>query len=175
MYTISRISPLLCVLAYLNIYELLFVNCWKEYDIQSIEQVMASPELFEFKFKQKRVNRTSYAVNATIVLKTLDVHNYSVKTLIICININMWKIKQFHFIVYQVKAETFYSSMNNNQYVKSPLKLAKKNICDVANKEYRKYGMDIFKTSSNLPYTDDESVNMCTLFELVVYEEWINR
>lgn len=64
-----------------------------------------------------------------------------------------------------------YVSVNgNNQYVKSPLGLPRKPVCELLNKEYPKSMMEDLKDCCNFPYVKDKNADICSLFYPVSFK-----
>lgn len=66
----------------------------------------------------------------------------------------------------------FYSPNNNNQWVSSPLKIARGPLCAKINEDYRKFFMHDIHDSSTFPYSKDPSEDLCPLFEVVCIDLW---
>lgn len=62
---------------------------------------------------------------------------------------------------------TKYNKEGNEPYVTSPLKIVRDNFCTKMNKEYRKFVMNDLRKTSDFPWSDDESENICKKFEKV--------
>lgn len=53
------------------------VNCWQDYDVESLGQLNETFQLFNYSMKVNRINRTTYAISGTYGLKK-ELRNYTV-------------------------------------------------------------------------------------------------
>lgn len=65
------------LVAFLTLHTVLVVKCWQEFEVESLGQLDDVHALFDYGLKPRRVNRTTYAVSGTFVLKK-DLRNYTV-------------------------------------------------------------------------------------------------
>lgn len=69
------------------------------------------------------------------------------------------------FIYFQIALEVYHSALGNNQYVRMPYSI-KTDLCAYFNGPYRKYAMPSLKPPEcDMPYTEDENVNVCEIFK----------
>lgn len=74
----KMLNNILLLVIYLSLYQILIVNCWQEYEVEVLGQLNKNhQELFIYDMKPRRINRTSYAVSGSFVLKN-DLRNYTV-------------------------------------------------------------------------------------------------
>lgn len=69
------------IIIILSVIVLLFANlnyCWQEYEVESLGQLNETYELFGYEMKPRRINRTTYAISGSYVLKK-DLRNYTVR------------------------------------------------------------------------------------------------
>lgn len=57
------------IIIFIIIQKLCIVNCWQDYDVESLGQLNETFELFDYSMKVNRINRTTYAISGTYGLK----------------------------------------------------------------------------------------------------------
>lgn len=116
-------------------------QAWDDYDINSIVAMNETTDLMDFKIKYKRINRTTYGMSGSVQFS------------------NLMGIESELLIYHQPKG--------GNRFVLTPYKLPRGNICQSLNNDYRKFLMEDLHMFSNLPYSDDETEDLCQKFQNV--------
>lgn len=128
---------------------------WNDFELGAMQNMNESSAAIDFNLKTKRVNRTTYGVTGTIGVKG-DQEKFEVSFLYICHSYLIAKT------LLQVEVKVYVSSLGNDQYILYPFKISRTPVCKVINNEYRKYLMDEFTKTSDLPASNDD--DMCPLF-----------
>lgn len=110
---------------------------WNDFELGTLQSMNGTGSVVDFNVKSKRMSRSTFGITGTLTIND-DFKNY------------------------EAEVKVYLSAKGNDQYVMSPLKIARGPFCAKINDDYRKFLMKELGTTSDLPSSDAD--DLCPLF-----------
>ncbi|XP_037027400.1 uncharacterized protein LOC119068087 [Bradysia coprophila] len=125
---------ILCIVTVTFFSFIMITTAWVDYDLVVVETMNDTAEPMEYKITKKRADRFTFVIDGTVGFTDLNGCDSELKI--------------------------YYSAPDSTKFALSPFKLPRAPIEQALNQDYRKYLMNPLKDFSDLPYSEDEEVDL---------------